>query len=109
MIESLLSAIYYNIDGTNAILDKTHGRSPYDNLDKEYTSVANPLLPPLELNQILEEINTNVNRFASTPDAEKYLEHWFTPIADAAYHTRSRRAIFSRGGIWADCCLGGFL
>lgn len=82
MIESLLSAIYYNIDGTNAILDKTHGRSPYDNIDKEYTSVANPLLPPSELNQILEEINTNVNRFASTPDAEKYLEHWFTPTGN---------------------------
>jgi len=79
MIESLLSAIYYNIDATNAILEKTHGRSPYDNTDTIYSSVAEPLLPSVLLNPILQSLNTNVNRFASTPDAEKYLDQWFTP------------------------------
>jgi len=79
MIESLLNAIYYNIDGTNAILEKTHGRSPYDNTDTVYSSVSVPLLNPIVLNPILESLNANVNRFDSSPDAEKYLDHWFTP------------------------------
>jgi pimeloyl-ACP methyl ester carboxylesterase len=82
MVESLLNAIYYNIDGTNAILEKTHGRSPYDNTDTEYSSVAEPLLPPLLLDLILDSLNANVNRFASSPDAEKYLDHWFTPTGE---------------------------
>jgi fermentation-respiration switch protein FrsA (DUF1100 family) len=82
MIESLLSAIYYNIDGTNAILEKTHGRSPYDNTDTEYSSVEAPLLPLPLLNPILENLNANVNRFDSSPDAEKYLDHWFTPTGE---------------------------
>ena len=82
MIESLLNAIYYNIDGTNALLEKTHGRSPYDNTDTEYGSVADPPLPLPLLNPILENLNANVNRFASSPDAEKYLDHWFTPTGE---------------------------
>jgi pimeloyl-ACP methyl ester carboxylesterase len=82
MIKSLLSAIYYNIDGTNAILEKTHGRSPYDNTDTEYSRVADPPLPPPLLNPILENLNANVNRFVSTSDAEKYLNHWFTPTGE---------------------------
>jgi hypothetical protein len=82
MVESLLSAIYYNIDGTNAILEKTHGRSPYDNTDTVYSSVSDPLLHPLLLQPILENLNANVNRFDSSPDAEKYLDHWFTPTGE---------------------------
>jgi pimeloyl-ACP methyl ester carboxylesterase len=80
MVESLLSAIYYNIDGTNAILEKTHGRSPYDNTDTVYSSVSDPL--PQELQSILDDLNANVNRFDSSPDAERYLDHWFTPTGE---------------------------
>jgi hypothetical protein len=79
MIESLLNAIYYNVDGTNAILEKTHGRSPYDNTNTVYSSVAVPLLTPILLNPILESLNAEVNRFESSPDAVEYLDHWFTP------------------------------
>ncbi len=79
MGQSLLAALYYNIDGTNAILDKTHGRSPYGNVDTVYSSIEPPLLPTDVLGPMLVGFNAGVNRFASSRDAEKYLDHWFTP------------------------------
>jgi pimeloyl-ACP methyl ester carboxylesterase len=79
MGESLLNALYYDIDGTNAILDKTQGRSPYDNIDTVYSSIEVPLLPAPVLEPLLVVFNAEVNRFASSPNAEKYLDHWFTP------------------------------
>jgi pimeloyl-ACP methyl ester carboxylesterase len=76
MTQSLLSALFYNIDGTNAFLEDTHGRSPYDNSDTDYR-YSNPLLsfPLIDL----EDLNEKVARFESTPDARNYLEHYFTP------------------------------
>lgn len=72
LFESILTALYFNIEGTNDMLDRTHGRVMVDNTETVYTIGDFPI--PGEDDPV-----TGVARYASTPDAENYIKHYYLP------------------------------
>ncbi len=67
IVEAILSPLLFGLLGTNDILDRTHGNVMFDNTETQYLSPLDP------------SIDTKVERFTSTPDAENYLKHWYEP------------------------------
>lgn len=78
LIQSLITALGYNIRGTNDVLGRTHGHSPFDNSQTVYTAAAPGLVPP----SVLAAINAGVDRFTSTPDAVNWADHYYQPSGD---------------------------
>lgn len=74
LVESIVRAIGFNFRGGPDILERTHGNSPFDNTDTEYTG----FLPP----QVLAAVNTFVDRFEDTPDAVNYLRNFYLPSGE---------------------------
>jgi pimeloyl-ACP methyl ester carboxylesterase len=68
IIAWVLSALYYNIVGTEDLLGRTHGRAMASNLDTYYTGSSDDAT-----------LNAAVQRFEATPDAANYLRHWYQP------------------------------
>jgi hypothetical protein len=66
--QSLVSALYYNVVGTEDMLRRTHGHIMAGNMHTYYTGSFNDAA-----------LNAGVQRFEATPDAEAYLEHWYQP------------------------------
>jgi pimeloyl-ACP methyl ester carboxylesterase len=52
--------------------DLTHHHVNFDNINTYYT---NPLLTTAQL----ADLNTHVDRFAATPDARNFYDHWYEP------------------------------
>lgn len=75
LVGSLLNALAYNLIGIDDFLDRTRGRSMFDNSTTVYSAAAPGLLPP----QVLTFVNDSVGRFTSTPDAERYLSKYYDP------------------------------
>jgi pimeloyl-ACP methyl ester carboxylesterase len=71
IVQSLLSALYYNIVGGHDLLERTRG-SAFDNRSTVYTG---PLLNPATQGWL----NTTVDRFRSRPNAVNYLRQWYEP------------------------------
>jgi pimeloyl-ACP methyl ester carboxylesterase len=69
---SILTALYFNIAGTNDMLDRTHGHVMVDNTETVYTIWGFPI--PGQDDPV-----AGVARYESTPDAEKYIEHYYLP------------------------------
>jgi pimeloyl-ACP methyl ester carboxylesterase len=80
MATSLISALYYQLIGTQDVLDRTHGHSPYDNHAVTYT-LGTPIFPPLAttFGAMIDGANTGVGRFTSPPDARNYLDNYYEP------------------------------
>ena len=76
-VESFVSAIGFNFRGFHDVFDRTHNHDPFDNSATVYTS-SSPLVPGF----VLGAINATVDRFESTPDAEKYLMKYYQPTGD---------------------------
>ena len=74
LVQTILTAIGFQLQGANDILARTHGHSFFDNADHIY---AGPLPPAL-----LAQINAGVARYTSTPDADNYVAHYGTPDGD---------------------------
>lgn len=72
LVESIATAIAFNVRGFEDIFDRTHGNNPFDNSSTVYSC---PLLPQ----ELLDAINAGVDRFETTPDAAEYLEHYYEP------------------------------
>ncbi len=72
---TIATGLWYNLFGTEDLLDRTHGHVPVDNTGSVY---ASPGLSMAE-NAALNAPNTGVERLAATPDALNYLEHWYQP------------------------------
>ena len=69
LITGALNAIGFNIRFTNDVLKRTHGHSFFDNIDTVYPAAVNGI----------------VDRFAATPDAVNYLQHYYTPTGDLSF------------------------
>ena len=71
LVESILTALaYYAMEFTD-LNNRTHGQGFFDNSDTQYTGA----LPP----ELLQVINAGVERFAASPSALNYLEHFYNP------------------------------
>lgn len=73
---SILTALWYNIYGTNDLLERTRGRIPLDNsgIVYSYTDFNGGIPGSFEV--------IDVERMESTPDARRYLDHWYIPDGD---------------------------
>ena len=74
LVNSIVQALGFQFVGLNDFLERTHGRSFFDNSDVVYTG---NLPPPL-----LQDINARVARYESTPDAQNFLRHYYQPSGD---------------------------
>ena len=63
LVAAALNAIGFNIRFTNDLLDRTHGHGFFDNMTTTYPAAVDAL----------------VKRYAATPDAVMYLQHYYTP------------------------------
>lgn len=74
--EELFEAIIYPLHlffvGGNDLLERTHGHIMVENIDTNY-SIGGISAP---------DVNTGVERFEATPDAQMYLKKWYEPSGD---------------------------
>lgn len=82
MVESLITALFYQNLGTPDVLDRTHDHSPYDNRGTTYTmgtpAVPSPTLIPI-IQGLITTSDQKVTRYDITPDAQNYLERNYVP------------------------------
>ena len=85
LVQSLITAIYYQLLGTPDVVDRTHGHSPYDNRTTTYTmgtpAVPIPALIPI-IQGMIAASNQGVRRYDITPDAQNYLEKYYVPTGN---------------------------
>jgi hypothetical protein len=85
LVTSLVYALYYQQIGTQDVVDRTHGHSPFDNRGRIYTmgtaAVPTPALAPLIASMIAAS-NAGVARYDSPPDAQNYLDRNYTPTGN---------------------------
>lgn len=74
LVGSIIYALGFHVRGFQDLLDRTHGHSPFDNTATVYTGA----LPA----QLLAAVNASVDRFATTPDAQGYLQRYFDPSGE---------------------------
>jgi hypothetical protein len=103
LAESIVTALAFNIMGTQDVLDKTHGHIPVGNRDTVYASIS-PFV-------IVADLNTNIDRFDSTPDAENVMEHWYQPtgalrVPVVTLHTERDPAVpFAHEAVFEDAVI----
>ena len=74
LVESFIRGVGFQFRGLPDVMGRTHGQSPFGNVDIVYTGS----LPP----EVLGFVNASVGRFESTPAARNYLEHYYQPDGD---------------------------
>ncbi|MCK4541589.1 MAG: alpha/beta hydrolase [Spirochaetales bacterium] len=82
--ETLMAALWYYYVGINDFFDRTHNHIMIDNQDTVYEIsdwLFDNLDPYLQFYYSVNcwDINGWIERVTATPDAEKYLEHWYVP------------------------------
>jgi pimeloyl-ACP methyl ester carboxylesterase len=82
LVGSLITALYYQQIGTDDVVNRTHGHSPYDNRGSVYT-LGTPAVPAAALTPLISSMiaasNAGVTRYDSPPDAQNYLDRNYTP------------------------------
>ncbi len=68
LVETILTALFFNFEATNDLIERAHGHSVFDNTATVYAGSSNDAA-----------LNAGVERIASTPDADNTLEHWYQP------------------------------
>jgi pimeloyl-ACP methyl ester carboxylesterase len=68
IVMSGMSAVGFSVRFTNDVLSRTAGQIPFDNINTVYTGSADD-----------GALNAGIARFAATPHAETYFEHYYTP------------------------------
>lgn len=68
LLTTILTALGFNFEATNDIIERAHGHSVFDNTATVYAGSSNDAA-----------LNAGVERIASTPDADNTLEHWYQP------------------------------
>jgi hypothetical protein len=71
LVESILTALAYYATEFTDINNRTHGHGFFDNSDTQYSGA----LPPEQL----QAINSGIQRFAASPSALAYLQHFYNP------------------------------
>jgi hypothetical protein len=83
LVQSLIVALWYQLIGTPDVVDRTNGKSPYDNSDVTYT-LGSPVVPALTplLTNLIAGANAGVERFTSPPSAQNLLARYYVPTGD---------------------------
>lgn len=85
LVQSLITALYYQQVGTDDVVNRTHGHSPYDNRNVTYT-MGTPAVPAAALTPLVASMiaasNAGVSRYDSPPDAQNYLDRNYTPAGN---------------------------
>ncbi len=71
LINGILTGLYFHTIATNDILERTHGHVSFDNMETAYSGSSDDVA-----------LNAGIDRFSATPDALKYLNHWYQPTGD---------------------------
>ena len=71
LIASAMSVVGFSVRFTNDVMDRAHGRVPFDNVDTVYAGSADDAA-----------LNAGVARFSASPDAVNYFERFYTPSGD---------------------------
>lgn len=69
-LQSVITAIGFNLIFANDLLERTHGRIPIDNTETDYCATGP------------DAIDAAVERFSSSPDAVNYIRQYETPTGD---------------------------
>jgi pimeloyl-ACP methyl ester carboxylesterase len=75
-IGGVIAALGFHVRGGTDVIDRTHGHNAFDNTTTVYAGG----IPAPGLSG--SDIDGRIERFAATPDAQNYLERWFTPSGD---------------------------
>lgn len=83
LVQSLVVTLWYQLVGTPDVVERTRGRSPYDNSATTYT-LGTPVVPALAsvLTAAIAGSNAGVERFSSTPDAQNFLAKYYVPTGE---------------------------
>ena len=81
LVQSLVTALYYQLLGAPDVVDRTHGHSPYDNRNTVYT-LGTSVIPHPAIASMIAAANAGVARYDITPDAANYLERNYLPTGD---------------------------
>jgi len=76
LVQTILTALGFQLQGANDIFARTHGHSFFENADWRYTG---PLPQP-----VLDQVNATVARYRATPDAANYLDRYGSPNGNLA-------------------------
>ena len=68
LLTTILTALFFNFEATNDLVERAHGHSVFDNTATVYAGSLDDAA-----------LNEGVERIASTPDADNILEHWYQP------------------------------
>lgn len=85
LLGSLVSALYYQLIGTGDVVDRVHGRSPFDNSETVYTArpVAGVIpVPSAAINFLVAAAQAGVARYTMSPDAVNYLTKYYVPTGE---------------------------
>jgi pimeloyl-ACP methyl ester carboxylesterase len=95
LVGSLLNALGYQLLGTNDVVDRTHGHSPFENAGTTYTvgSVVGPVPAPL-IGALVAASNAGVERYTMPPDARNYLEKYYVPTGELRDPTITVHTLF---------------
>jgi pimeloyl-ACP methyl ester carboxylesterase len=64
LLGSIVYALAFHVRGFEDLMDRTHGRLAFDNTETDY---------------VLPLVQNNIPRYAGSPDALNYLQHWYEP------------------------------
>lgn len=78
LVESLVTAIGFNVRGIHDVLDRTNGRCPIDNFDTEYTPTVPGTLPPA----LLAQINAGAQRYDRVRPTENLFDRHYEPSGE---------------------------
>lgn len=74
LVQSILTAIGFQLGGANDLLARTHGHSFFENQDWIYSGPVPQA--------VADHVNAVVARYSATPDAQAYVEHYGEPTGD---------------------------
>ncbi len=84
-MQSLATALYYQLVATPSVTALTHGHSPYGNRGVTYT-LGTPVIPnPVGLSLMIAAANAGVTRYDIAPDARNYLNKYYVPTGQLGF------------------------
>ena len=85
LVQSLATALYYQLVATPSVTALTHGHSPYGNRGVTYT-LGTPVIPnPVGLSLMIAAANAGVTRYDIAPDARNYLNKYYVPTGQLGF------------------------
>lgn len=97
LVGSLFNALGYQLLGTNDVLDRTNGESPFDNSATTYTVRTGGVVGPFPAALIQARIaasDAGVARYEMPPSARNYLEQYYVPTGELRDPTITMHTLF---------------